>query len=61
MRNLGDDGDDGDVLDLTVWGVFPAMLRNIMHRAVKLLVCQHYPLLPRHRSQGERHVSLCRG
>ena len=36
VRNLGD---DGDVLDLTVWGVYPATLRNIMHRAVSSSLC----------------------
>jgi hypothetical protein len=36
-------GAEGDVLDLTVWGVYPATLRNIVYRAVKLLVEQHYP------------------
>ena len=36
MRNLGD---DDDVLDLTVWGVYPATLRNIMHRAVSSSLC----------------------
>jgi GTPase SAR1 family protein len=36
-------GNAGDVLDLAVWGVYPATLRNIVYRAVKLLVEQHYP------------------
>lgn len=40
VQNLGV---HGDVLDLTVWGVYPATLRNIVYRAVKLLVDENYP------------------
>ena len=40
VRNLGD---DGDVLELDVWGVYPVTLRGIVHGAVQPLVQEHYP------------------
>jgi hypothetical protein len=40
VRNLGD---DGDVLELDVWGVFPVTLRGIIHGAVQSLAREHYP------------------